>query len=76
MHNLEGNKMYFQNFGLHFADNYVEQIKYAFDKIWFQTYILYVHFLKTYYSDSGTSKTSKFIKIFDPKIFIVTKLSL
>ena len=36
------------------------------------TYILF----KTYYSDSGTSKTSKFVKIFDSKIFTVTKLSL
>ena len=41
------------------------------------TYIhRYIHFVKTYYSDSGTSKTSKFIKIFDSKVFTVTKLSL
>ena len=40
------------------------------------TYIhTYIHFLKTYYSDLGTSKTSKFIKTFS-KIFTVTKLSL
>ena len=33
-------------------------------------------FLKPIYSDSGTSKTPKFIKIMDSKIFTVTKLSL
>ena len=51
----------------------------AEDKIWFHTYIrTYIHtfFKNLYYSDSGTSKTSKFIKIFDSKIFTVTKLSL
>ena len=36
---------------------------------------IYIHFFKTYYSDSGTSKISKLIKIFVLKIFTVIKLS-
>ena len=44
----------------------------------YNTYIhTYIHFFETYYSDSGISKTSKFIKIFDVKIFTyITKLLL